>query len=190
MKKILILDNYDSFTYNLVQYVKELCNAQIDVFRNDKISLDEVEKYDSIILSPGPGLPQNAGIMIDLIKKYAATKKILGVCLGHQAIGMAFGSELKNIEKVYHGIKTPIKITDTNDILFNNISKTTSVGRYHSWVIDSNKLSSDFKITALADDNQIMAIKHTKYNVWGLQFHPESIMTEEGKKIISNFLNA
>ncbi len=190
MEKILILDNYDSFTYNLVQYVKELSNAQIDVFRNDKISLSEIEKYNRIILSPGPGLPQNAGIMIDLIKEYASKKKILGVCLGHQAIGMAFGSDLKNIEKVYHGIKTPIKITDTNDAMFKGISKTTSVGRYHSWVIDSEKLSNDFTITAITDDHHIMAIKHSKYTIWGLQFHPESIMTDEGKQMIHNFLKA
>ncbi len=187
-EKILILDNYDSFTYNLVHYVKELTDAEVDVIRNDKIELEEIKKYDTIIFSPGPGVPENAGIMIDAIKQYAPHKKMLGVCLGHQAIGMAFGSDLKNLSKVYHGVQTPVKILDTNDPIFNEIEQKTDVGRYHSWVIDKSSLSNDLKITAEAEDGQIMAVKHKKYKVWGLQFHPESIMTDKGKLIIKNFL--
>ncbi len=190
MKKILIIDNYDSFTYNLVQYVKELTNAQVDVFRNDTIDLKDLAVYDHIIFSPGPGLPQNAGIMIEAIKQYAPHKKILGVCLGHQAIGLAFGGNLQNLSKVYHGVKTPIEITDTNDQIFVQISKNTEVGRYHSWVIDPDTLPADLQVTAQTGDGQIMAVKHKKYKVWGLQFHPESIMTDQGKQMIKNFLEA
>jgi len=189
-KRILIIDNYDSFTYNLVQYVKELTNAQVDVYRNDAISLADIDAYDSIIFSPGPGLPEQAGIMIDAIKKYAPHKKMLGVCLGHQAIGMAFGSRLQNLKKVYHGVQTPVQITQTNDPIFKNIPAETDVGRYHSWVINPETLSAELEVTAQSEDGQIMAIKHKKYPVWGLQFHPESIMTEEGKKMIQNFLEA
>ena len=186
--KILIIDNYDSFTYNLVQYVKELTDAQVDVYRNDAISLAGIGAYDSVIFSPGPGLPEQAGIMIDAIKQYAPHKKMLGVCLGHQAIGMAFGAQLQNLKKVYHGVQTPVQITDTKDPVFKNIAPETKVGRYHSWVIDPETLSPELKVTARSKDGQIMAIKHKKYPVWGLQFHPESIMTEEGKKMIQNFL--
>jgi len=189
-KKILIIDNYDSFTYNLVQYVKELTNAQVDVYRNDAINLADIDAYDTIIFSPGPGVPEQAGIMIDAIKKYAPHKKMLGVCLGHQAIGMAFGSRLQNLKKVYHGVQTPVQITQTNDPIFKNIPAVTEVGRYHSWVIEPDSLSDELKVTAQSEDGQIMAIKHKKYSVWGLQFHPESIMTEEGKKMIQNFLEA
>jgi len=189
MKKILIIDNYDSFTYNLVQYVKELTDAQVDVFRNDEIRLEDIESYNSIIFSPGPGLPDAAGIMIEVIKQYAPHKKMLGVCLGHQAIGQAFGGQLHNLKKVYHGVKTPVKITDTKDKLFTNVQPITEVGRYHSWVIEPESLPADLQVTAQTDDGQIMAIKHKKYKVWGLQFHPESIMTDEGKKMIKNFLD-
>jgi len=189
MKKILIIDNYDSFTYNLVQYVKELTEAQVDVFRNDEIRLEEIEAYDSIIFSPGPGLPGDAGIMIDVIKQYAPHKKMLGVCLGHQAIGQAFGGKLHNLKKVYHGVKTPVKITDAKDNLFVDVQPITEVGRYHSWVIEPESLPADLQVTAQTDDGQIMAIKHKKYKIWGLQFHPESIMTDEGKKMIKNFLD-
>ncbi|HFX18277.1 MAG TPA: aminodeoxychorismate/anthranilate synthase component II [Flavobacteriales bacterium] len=190
MKQILILDNYDSFTYNLVQYVKELTDAQVDVYRNDAIELNAIDQYDYIIFSPGPGLPDQAGIMIEAIKEYAPKKKMLGVCLGHQAIGMAFGSSLQNLEKVYHGVQTPVKITNENDVIFKNIPAETEVGRYHSWVINPEDISNDLEVTALSDDNQIMAVKHKKYAVWGLQFHPESIMTGQGKQMIKNFLDA
>ncbi len=189
-KKILIIDNYDSFTYNLVQYVKELTDAQVDVYRNDTISLADIDAYDTVIFSPGPGLPEQAGIMIDAIKQYAPQKKMLGVCLGHQAIGMAFGSKLQNLKKVYHGVQTPVKIMDTDDPVFKNIAPETEVGRYHSWVIAPTTLSDELKVTAQSEDGQIMAVKHKKYPVWGLQFHPESIMTDEGKKMIQNFLEA
>ena len=188
MGKILILDNYDSFTYNLVQYVEELTRAKVTVKRNDEITIDEVDDFDTIILSPGPGLPQDAGIMIDLIREYAENKKILGVCLGHQAIGMAFGAELENLKKVYHGVQTEIDILDKDDVLYTGISKNTEVGRYHSWVIAPSTLSEEFEITAIAEDDNIMSIKHKDYDVWGVQFHPESIMTDEGKKMIANFL--
>ena len=189
-KKILIIDNYDSFTYNLVQYVKELTDAQVDVYRNDTISLADIDAYDTVIFSPGPGLPEQAGIMIDAIKQYAPQKKMLGVCLGHQAIGMAFGSKLQNLKKVYHGVQTPVKIMDIDDPIFKNIAPETEVGRYHSWVIAPATLSDELKVTAQSEDGQIMAVKHKKYPVWGLQFHPESIMTDEGKKMIQNFLEA
>jgi len=187
-EKILILDNYDSFTYNLVHYVKELTDAMVVVKRNDEITVEEMKDFDRIIFSPGPGIPQHAGIMIDAIRKLAPHKKMLGVCLGHQAIGYAFGSELKNLEKVYHGVKTPVLITDTKDKIFSKIPSKTEVGRYHSWVIDKDTLSNDLQITAESEDGQIMAIKHKKFDVWGLQFHPESIMTDEGKQMIKNFL--
>ncbi len=189
MKKILIIDNYDSFTYNLVQYIKELTDDEVKVVRNDQISLDEIREFDKIVFSPGPGLPRDAGIMIEAIKKYAPYKKILGVCLGHQAIGEAFGSSLKNLDRVYHGVKTPIRIIRKEDPVFEGISAQPQVGRYHSWVIDEERLSDELEVTAITDDRQIMAIKHKKYDVWGLQFHPESIMTEEGKQMIKNFLN-
>jgi len=190
MKKILILDNYDSFTYNLVQYFQELTDAEIVVKRNDEISIQEMSSFDTLVFSPGPGLPQDAGIMIDAIKEYANDKKILGVCLGHQAIGMAFGAELINLEKVYHGIKTDINILDLNDPIFLDIEEKTKVGRYHSWVINPDTLSDDFIVTSISEDDIIMSIKHKKYRVWGVQFHPESIMTDFGKKMINNFLKA
>ena len=171
-----------------MQYIKELTDAQVDVVRNDQIDLEDINAYDKIVFSPGPGLPEQAGIMIEAIKEYAPTKNILGVCLGHQAIGQAFGSKLKNLKKVYHGVKTPIEIIDKKDPLFREISPVTEVGRYHSWVIDEKALSEDLEITAKTGDGQIMAIKHKSFNVWGVQFHPESIMTDEGKQMIKNFL--
>ncbi|HHH53655.1 MAG TPA: aminodeoxychorismate/anthranilate synthase component II [Bacteroidetes bacterium] len=190
MKKILILDNYDSFTYNLVQYFEELTDDEIVVVRNDKIDLDEFQYFDMIVYSPGPGLPKDAGIMIESIKKYKSDKKILGVCLGHQAIGEAFGAKLKNLDKVYHGVKTGIDVLDKNDPLFSGVSEKTEVGRYHSWVIDPETLGNDFVVTSMAENNHIMSIRHKKYKIWGVQFHPESIMTVDGKKMIENFLQA
>ncbi len=190
MKKILILDNYDSFTYNLVQYFEELTEDEIVVKRNDQISLDEIEDYDILVYSPGPGLPKDAGIMVDSIKEYKSRKKILGVCLGHQAIGEAFGAELKNLKKVYHGVKTNIDILDNSDPLFDGLGEKTEVGRYHSWVIDPDTISNEFVVTSLAENNNIMSIRHKTYKIWGVQFHPESIMTDEGKKMIANFLKA
>jgi len=188
MTKVLILDNYDSFTYNIVHYVKEHPNFDVDVFRNDRIALEDIKKYDTIILSPGPGLPKEAGILNALIKKYAATKKILGVCLGMQAIGEVFGGNLINLETVFHGVATPIQVTKTDDLLYKGLPNTFNIGRYHSWVVSNENFPDDLEITAIAADEQIMSIKHKQYQLYGVQFHPESILTEYGKEIITNFL--
>lgn len=186
--KILIFDNYDSFTYNLVHLVKKLGYTDIDVFRNDKIELKDVTKYDKIILSPGPGIPSEAGLLLPLIKEYAPTKSILGVCLGHQAIGEAFGANLSNLEDVYHGVATDITVC-AKDYIFNNLDNTLKVGRYHSWIVDSNHLPDCLTVTATDMNNQIMAMKHKEYDVHGVQFHPESILTvPHGEIIVANFL--
>ena len=186
--KILVLDNYDSFTYNLVQYVQEIVGHKIDVFRNDAISLDEVAAYDKIILSPGPGLPKDAGIMPELIKRYAPTKHIFGVCLGHQAIGEAFGGTLHNIAKVYHGVATSIKIVDGNALLFRGLPANIEAGRYHSWVVEKHNLPDCLQVTAVDEEGVIMAMRHEKYNVRGVQFHPESVMTPMGMTMLRNFI--
>lgn len=186
--KLLILDNYDSFTYNLVQFVEELLDQEVTVKRNDEISLDDVSAFDVIILSPGPGLPKDAGIMPALIKKYAKTKKILGVCLGHQAIIEAFGGEIKNLEKVYHGVATKIIQQKNKTVLFNDIPETFYAGRYHSWAGVIQDFPSDLTVTAIDEQNEIMALRHKKLDVFGVQFHPESIMTPYGKKMLANFL--
>ena len=186
--KILVLDNYDSFTYNLVQYITELTGETPSVFRNDKISLDAVDAYDCIILSPGPGLPSDAGIMPALIKRYAPTKRIFGVCLGQQAIGEAFGGTLYNLPKVYHGIATPIQIVDKNEAIFKNVPSEILVGRYHSWAVVRETLPTELKITAVDTEGVIMALSHVEYDVKGVQFHPESIMTDYGKQILRDFL--
>lgn len=188
MEKILILDNYDSFTYNLVHYVKEHPNFDVDVFRNDKISLEDVDKYNTIILSPGPGLPKDAGILKKLIKRYAATKKILGVCLGMQAIGEVFGGTLVNLEKVFHGVATPIEVTEKEDLLYKDLPTAFNVGRYHSWVIANENFPKELNITSVEENGQIMSLKHKDYNLYGVQYHPESILTEHGKQMITNFL--
>ena len=188
--KILVLDNYDSFTYNLVQYLQEISEFPIDVFRNDAITLEEVDAFDILILSPGPGIPADAGIMPELIKKYAATKSIFGVCLGMQCIGEVFGGNLFNLSKVFHGIATDIEVVDETDPVFKNIPKTFTVGRYHSWVVKSEGLPDCLKITAIDDAGEIMALRHQTYNVSGVQFHPESIMTEYGKELLTNFLES
>ena len=186
--KILVLDNYDSFTYNLVQYVQEITGQKVEVFRNDKIDLAAVEAYDKIILSPGPGLPKDAGIMPKLIQQYASTKEILGVCLGHQAIGEAFGGTLENIAKVYHGVATPIKVTDGNALLFRGLPNELEVGRYHSWIVQKENFPDELQITALDEFGAIMAMRHRKYQVYGVQFHPESVLTPMGKAMLRNFL--
>jgi len=188
--KILVLDNYDSFTYNLVHYVLEIADATVDVFRNDQISLEAVADYDVVILSPGPGLPADAGIMPELIKKYAHRKAILGVCLGHQAIGEAFGGTIHNLENVFHGVETPIKIIEKDPFFFKNIPEIFIGGRYHSWVVQRENLPNCLEITAVAEDNSIMAMRHKTYNVRGLQFHPESVMTEHGKLMLRNWIEA
>ncbi len=186
--KILIFDNYDSFTYNLVHLVKELGYTDVDVFRNDKIALEDVAKYDKIILSPGPGIPSEAGLLLPLIKEYAGKRPILGVCLGHQAIGEAFGAQLKNLEDVYHGVATRINITQP-DYIFDTLGRELEVGRYHSWIVDNNGLSDCIEITATDNNGQIMALKHKEFDVHGVQFHPESVLTPAGETIVKNFLN-
>ena len=186
--KILILDNYDSFTYNLVQYIEEETGGEVDVFRNDEISLDAVGAYDLIVLSPGPGIPEEAGIMPALIKRYATEKVIFGVCLGHQAIGEAFGGKLVNLDEVHHGIETEMTRTATDDVLFKDIPKTFNAGRYHSWVIDPATMPEELAITATGEYGGIMALQHKHLPVFGVQFHPESIMTEHGRLMIRNLL--
>ena len=188
MKKILVIDNYDSFTYNLVYYIEKLTGTRPSVFRNDEIELEDVNRYEKILLSPGPGIPIDAGICIDLIKHYAPTKSILGICLGHQAIGEAFGSRILNLSHVYHGIATPVIITEVNDPLFANIPSPLTGGRYHSWVVSDKGLPECFKVTCMDENGIIMGISHKVYDVRGLQFHPESVLTEHGIDIISNWI--
>ena len=189
MKKILVIDNYDSFTYNLVQYLEVITGLSPSVFRNDAISLDEVNSFDKILLSPGPGIPVDAGICLDLIKKYAPTKSILGICLGHQAVCEAFGGKINNLPKVFHGVATPVKITDTDEPLFKNIPLTLNAGRYHSWAVMSEHLPQCLNVTCHDENGIIMGISHKEHDVRGLQFHPESVMTEHGIDIIRNWFN-
>ena len=184
--KILLLDNYDSFTYNLLHIVKEL-GAQIEVRRNDQITLDEVERFDKILLSPGPGLPEEAGILLPLIRRYAPTKSILGVCLGEQAIGEAFGAKLVNLTEVYHGISSDIQIV-ADDPLFEGLPRRFQAGRYHSWVVSREQFPDCLEVTAVdTEKNYIMALRHRTYDVCGIQFHPESVLTPEGKRMIQNW---
>lgn len=187
--KILVIDNYDSFVYNLVHYIKEITSEKLEVYRNDKIKLEEVKKYDKILLSPGPGIPNEAGICLDVIKNYADSKSILGVCLGHQTIGEAFGGQLTNLEKVYHGIETPIHILKNDDPLFSEIPTDIRVGRYHSWVVSKNKLPDELEITAEDNNGMIMGLSHKNMDVRGVQFHPESVLTKEGMQMMKNWIN-
>jgi len=189
MKKLLVLDNYDSFTYNLVHLVEKVSTIEFDVFRNDKISLEKVSDYDKILLSPGPGLPKDAGIMPELLKKYSPAKSIFGVCLGMQAIGENFNSRLLNLEVVYHGLATDLNVIE-KDLIFENCPDTFKVGRYHSWVVDSSHLGSGLVITATDPDHHIMALRHKQFDVRGVQFHPESILSEYGEMILRNWLKA
>ncbi|WP_066633642.1 anthranilate synthase component II [Labilibacter marinus] len=189
-KKILVFDNYDSFTYNLVHYIEEIVGYKVDVIRNDKIPLEEIDKYDKILLSPGPGIPRDAGILIPLIQQYGASKSIMGVCLGHQAIAEAFGGTISNLPKVYHGVATPISITTDEELLFNEVPKEVNVGRYHSWVVNEEGLPDCFTVTSRDDEGKIMGIHHKEYDVRGVQFHPESILTEHGKKMMENWLKS
>ena len=182
--KILVIDNYDSFTYNLVHYLVDL-GAQLEVFRNDQIDIDYIEKFEKILLSPGPGIPSESGLLNAIIKKYHKTKNFLGVCLGHQAIAEVLGCKLINLDTVYHGISTEISILD-NEILFKDIPNNLKVGRYHSWVVE--ELNENFILTAKDIENNVMAYRHKIYKLWGVQFHPESILTEHGKKILFNWL--
>jgi anthranilate synthase component 2 len=186
--KIVVIDNYDSFTYNLVHAIKKISGLPVDVFRNDQIALEDLEKYDKIVLSPGPGIPEEAGLLLDIIRKYAATKSILGVCLGHQAIGEAFGGTLTNMNRVLHGISTPVTKTETHTALFDGLPETFQAGRYHSWIVNEADLPECLQVTAYDDKGMIMAMKHTEYNVEGVQFHPESVLTPLGEKMIENWL--
>ena len=184
--KTVIIDNYDSFTYNLAHLVKEL-GTEVDVLRNDKFELEELEKYDKIILSPGPGIPEEAGLLLEVIRTYAGRKPILGVCLGEQAIGQAFGGKLTNLSEVFHGIQTNVKIKN-KDYIFSGLPTEIPVGRYHSWVVDTDGFPEELVITAISSEGQIMALKHQEYDVHGIQFHPESVLTPDGKQIVSNWL--
>jgi anthranilate synthase component 2 len=186
--KILIIDNYYSFTYNLVHLVNEI-GLQCEVWRNDKFNIDDVDAYDHIILSPGPGIPSEAGLLLDVIEKYAPTKSIFGVCLGQQAIAEVFGGTLYNLKQPMHGIATPIKVTDRQEKLFTGLPESFKVGRYHSWVVDGNDLPEVLSVTAIDEaDNSVMALRHKEYDVRGVQFHPESILTEYGKEMMKNWL--
>lgn len=185
--RVLILDNYDSFTFNLVHYVEQFVDDVV-VKRNDEISLPEVDLFDAIILSPGPGLPNDAGIMPKLIIEYSESKKILGVCLGHQAIAEAYGGKLINLDAVLHGVAVPIKVIDKKENLFNNMPNTIQTGRYHSWVVASADLPQSLTVTAVDEAGNVMALRHKLHDVRGVQFHPESLLTEHGLKMIENWV--
>jgi anthranilate synthase component 2 len=187
-KKILVIDNYDSFTYNLVHLLNEL-GHEATVWRNDKFRIEDVEEFDKILLSPGPGIPSEAGLLLEVIKKYAPTKSIMGVCLGQQAIAEVFGGELYNLSKPVHGTATNIEVLGTLDITFKGLPTVFKVGRYHSWAVKSENLPADLEITAVDEQNVAMALRHRNYDVRGVQFHPESVLTELGKEMISNWLN-
>ena len=193
--KILVFDNYDSFTYNLVHLIEKITLIKVDVYRNDQILLDQVDVYDKIILSPGPGIPEEAGLLLPLIKRYAATKSILGVCLGHQAIGESFGGKLKNLSQVFHGVATPIQLknnvySEQEGSIFKGFPLSFEVGRYHSWVVDNHDLPDCLEVTAQDQHGLIMAMKHKQYDITGVQFHPESVLTPTGEQLIRNWLNA
>lgn len=186
-RKILMIDNYDSFTYNLVHYLEDL-DCEVTVKRNDQLTLDEVEPFDLIVLSPGPGIPDEAGLLKEIIKTYAPTKRIFGVCLGQQAIGEVFGGSLINLDQVYHGVATTIMVTQ-DDPIYQGLPKKLQVGRYHSWVVDSN-LPEELEATSVDENGQIMSLRHKKYDVTAVQFHPESVLTPEGKQMLKNWLNS
>ena len=203
--KILVFDNYDSFTYNLVHLVEKITHEKVDVHRNDQIPLEKVKDYDKIILSPGPGIPEEAGLLLPLIKEYAASKSILGVCLGHQAIGEAFGGKLINLSSVFHGVATPVRVVNressivnedagsrlTSHVsisLFEGLPNELEVGRYHSWVVSKESFPSELEITAEDESGMIMALQHKSYDVQGVQFHPESVLTPKGEDILRNWL--
>jgi len=186
--KILVLDNYDSFTYNLVQYLERVLKTPVDVKRNDHLLLEEVAAYDKILISPGPGIPEEAGITLDLIRKYGPVKSILGVCLGHQAIAEAYGGTISNLSTVYHGVTGQMKQLISDDYLFKGVPVEFDAGRYHSWVVDPESLPADLEITVENDEGYIMAIRHREHDVRGVQFHPESVLTEYGGKMILNWI--
>ena len=186
---ILLIDNYDSFTYNLSQYLEEEGgdDVEVTVWRNDQFDIDDVERFDKIVLSPGPGVPDEAGLLKAVIRRYAPTKPILGVCLGEQAIGEVFGAEIYNLNTVFHGIQSSVRIV-ASDYIFDNLSDSIKVGRYHSWVVGKEDFPAELVVTAVSDEGQVMALRHRRYDVHGIQFHPESILTPEGRTIIRNFI--
>lgn len=187
--KILVLDNYDSFVYNLVYILRDL-GGQVDVFRNDKIALEEVKKYDKILLSPGPGIPSEAGILLDVIKEYHASKSIFGVCLGHQAIGEAFGASLHNMGEVLHGVTTPCEVIDPSEVLFQGLPSKFQVCRYHSWTVVPETMPRELKVTAVDPNGFVMAESHTQFDVRGVQFHPEAYLTEHGVAMVKNWMRS
>lgn len=190
--RILVFDNYDSFTYNLVHLVEKITRVKADVYRNDQIALEKIKEYDKIILSPGPGIPVEAGLLLPLIKEYAASKSILGVCLGHQAIGEAFGGKLVNLSTVYHGVATEVEVrspeSEVRSLLFEGLPDRIEAGRYHSWIVSDENFPEELEVTARDDNNYIMGLQHKKYDVQGVQFHPESILTPDGETILRNWL--
>lgn len=187
--KILVIDNYDSFTYNLIQLLRETGRHSINVFMNDKVDFEAIKQYDKILLSPGPGVPSEAGDLMKVIQEFAQTKSILGICLGHQAIAEVFGAKLYNLKNVKHGEASKISLTENKSYLFRNISSDFNVGRYHSWAVNINELPKELLITAVDSEQEIMALRHADFDLEGLQFHPESILTDYGKQIITNWVN-
>lgn len=187
MRKILVIDNYDSFTYNLVHYLEDL-DCDVTVKRNDKLTLEEVEPFEKIVLSPGPGIPDEAGLLKEIIATYAPSKSILGVCLGQQAIGEVFGGHIVNLDEVFHGVATEVSISVEDESLFTGLDRKIEVGRYHSWVVDAN-LPEVLEATSFDINGQVMSIRHKTYDVKGVQFHPESVLTPDGKKILYNWIN-
>ncbi|MEP2936980.1 MAG: aminodeoxychorismate/anthranilate synthase component II [Gilvibacter sp.] len=189
MSKILVIDNYDSFVYNLVHYLEEF-DCEVTVVRNDQLDIDFPKKFDKILLSPGPGIPEEAGLLMQIIQQYGATKSILGVCLGQQAIAQVYGGSIINLEQVFHGIATPVTLTVLDEHLFKGLEATFEVGRYHSWVVNPADLPESLEITAKDKDNNIMALRHREYDVRGVQFHPESVLTPHGKTMIKNWITS
>lgn len=185
--KVVIIDNYDSFTYNLSHLLKEL-GAEVTVYRNDKFQMEQLEAFDKIILSPGPGIPSEAGLLLDVIKAYAGKKPILGVCLGHQAIGESFGGKLTNLSQVYHGVATPSTVT-IKDYIFEGLPEKIEIGRYHSWVVDQAGFPECLEVTSVSEEGYVMSLRHKEYDIRGIQYHPESVLTPDGKVILSNWLN-
>ncbi len=189
MKKVLVIDNYDSFVYNLVHYLEDL-GCEVIVKRNDQLALEEVEAFDKVLLSPGPGIPDEAGLLKPIIEKYGASKSIFGVCLGQQAIGEVYGGTLRNLDKVYHGVATAVETTVDDTIIFEDLPKSFEVGRYHSWVVAKDGFPDVLEVTAVDENGQVMALRHKEYDVRGVQFHPESVLTPEGKKMLKNWVNS
>ena len=188
LKKILVIDNYDSFTYNLVHYLEDL-DCEVTVYRNDEFDIDEIAVFDKILLSPGPGIPDEAGLLKDVIRKYGSTKSIFGVCLGQQAIGEVYGGTLSNLDKVYHGVATNVKTVVDDELLFEGLGNEFEVGRYHSWVVDAN-LPDVLEATSFDENGQVMSLRHKTYDVRGVQFHPESVLTPNGKKMLENWVKS